>query len=123
MALNTIKPVSRVYVWAHLADSSAPSSAFTVAPCKGVIKRAGSTIYNAITAADTNITTKINATLITGLVWIIPTSGSAAGSQAVATPTSRALSTVQENDTIAFISDGGASTTCPTMFWAEIEMD
>lgn len=123
MALPVLKPVTRKYVYAYLADSSADTSAFTVSPVRGRITKAWSIIYNAITSADTNIAVNVNTVAVTGLAWVIATASSAAGDVDSAVPTSLALSRVVEGDTIEFDSDGGGSTTCPTMFVAEIEMD
>lgn len=123
MALPINRPISETIAPAYMADSSAASSAFTVAPCRGRIVRAYSTIYNAITGTNSVWTMKINGTAITGVSVTITQSGSAAGDVDSGEPTSLATSTVNEGDTIEFVSDGAASTTCPTMFVAVIERD
>lgn len=120
MALPKNRPLNVIRVSAYMADSSAASSAFAVAPCRGKIIKMGSVIYNAITSADSAITSKIAGTAITGGAWTITQSGSAAGDVDTATPTAANL--VNEDDNIEFISDGGASTTCPTMFFADIQV-
>lgn len=105
-------------VSAYMADSSAASSAFGVSPWAGTIIEIWCVRYNAITSADSAITAKINATLITGATMTLANSGSAAGDVNSCEPT--AANTVKPGDNIEFISDGGASTTCPTMFYALI---
>jgi hypothetical protein len=104
-----------------MADLSTASSAFTVAPCRGRVVRAFSTIYNATTGADAVWTMKINGTAITGVSVTVTQSGSAAGDVDTGNPT--AANTVNEGDNIEFVSDGASSTTCPTMFVAVIERD
>jgi hypothetical protein len=121
MALPVPRPISETQVSAYLADISAASSAFTVAPCRGRIVRAYSTIYNAITGADAVWTMEINGTAITGVSVTVANSGSAGGDVDTGNPT--ALNVVNEGDTIEFVSDGASSTTCPAMFVAVIERD
>lgn len=118
MALPTPHPLNEKIVWAYAADISAASSAFAVAPVRGKIVKMGSVIYNAITGADSAVTSKIAGTLITGGSWTITQSGSAAGDVDTAVPT--AANFVNEDDNIEFISDGASSTTCPAMFFAVI---
>ena len=123
MALQVLKPVTRKYVWAYLADATGANSAFAAAPCKGQVVKVGTVIYNATTSADTNFTFEIN-NVASGFAWTVTQAGSAAGDVDFSTkPTSRALAYVKENDTIEWVSDGGGATTTPTMCWAEIEMD
>lgn len=120
MAYPTNRTFNTVRVYAYMADSSTAGSAFSVAPARGKIINMGSVIYNAITVADTAVTSKIAGTAITGGGWTITQSGSAAGDVDTAIPT--AANYVNEGDNIEFISDGGASTTCPTMFFADIRI-
>ena len=121
MALPVPRPISEAYVSAYMADLSTASSAFTVAPQKGRIVRAFSTIFNAITGADSVWTMKINGVAITGVSVTVANSGSAAGDVDTGNPT--ALNVVNEGDTIEFVSDGASSTTCPATFVAVIERD
>lgn len=118
MALPTPHPLNEKTVWAYSADISTASSAFAVAGVRGKIIKMGSVIYNAITGADSAMTSKISGTLITGGSWTITQSGSAAGDVDTANPT--AANFVNEDDNIEFISDGASSTTCPAMFYAVI---
>jgi hypothetical protein len=118
MALPEYHPLNEVVVWAHLADVSTPSSAFAVAPVRGKIIKLGSVIYNAITVADSAVTSKIAGTAITGGSWTISQSGAVAGDVDTALPT--AANTVVEDQVIEFISDGASSTVCPAMFFAVI---
>jgi hypothetical protein len=121
LALPVPRPISEMAVSAYLADLSTASSCFTVAPTRGRIVRAYSTILNAITGADAVWTLEINGTAVTGVSVTVTQSGSAAGDVDVGNPT--ALNYVNEGDTIEFISGGESSTTCPTMFYAVIERD
>lgn len=118
MALPKIRPLNERIVWAYMADVSTASSAFAVAPIRGTIVEMGSVIYNAITGADSAVTSKITGTAITGGAWTITQSGSAAGDVDSAVPT--AANKVVAGDNIEFISDGASSTTCPAMFYAVI---
>jgi hypothetical protein len=121
MALPEPHPLHERVVWAYAADISSASSAFAVAPCRGRIVSMGSVIYNAITGADSAVTSKIAGTAITGGSWTITQSGSAAGDVDTAVPT--ALHRVTEGQNIEFISDGASSTTCPAMFYAVIRVE
>lgn len=118
MALPTNHPLNEHVVWAYMADASAASSAFAVAPVAGKIVKMGSVHYVAITGADNAFTSKIAGTLITGGAWTQVQSGSAAGDAYSAVPT--AANVVTEGQNIEFISDGAGSTTCPTMCYAII---
>jgi hypothetical protein len=118
MALPKNRPLNVIRVHAYAADISAASSAFVVSPARGKIIKMGSVIYNAITGADSAVTSKIAGTSITGGAWTITQSGSAAGDVDSAIPT--AANYVNEDDNIEFISDGASSTTCPAMYFADI---
>lgn len=120
MAYPSNRPFNVIRVTAYAADISAASSAFAVAPCNGKIIKMGSVIYNAITGADSAVTSKIAGTAITGGSWTITQSGSAAGDVDTAVPT--AAFRVTEDQNIEFISDGASSTTCPAMFFADIRV-
>jgi hypothetical protein len=123
MALPENRPLSEAAVSCYMADLSTPGSAFVVAPFRGTIKRAHSVIYNAITVANSVWTMEINNVAVTGVSVTVTQSGSAAGDVDSGTPTSLATSRVNEGDRIEFVSDGGSTTTCPTMFTAVIERD
>lgn len=118
MALPVNYPNNELVVQAYHADISTAGSAFTVAPCRGKIVRAYSVIGAAITGADSVWTMEINNTAVTGVSVTVANSGSAAGDMDSATPTG--ANTVNEGDTIEFISDGASSTTSPVMYVAVI---
>jgi hypothetical protein len=122
MALPEIKPVTRKWAWAYMADVSADSSAYTVSPCRGRIVSARSVMYGATTAAPAAIAISINGTAVTGLSLTLAEDG-AAGDVDVAYPTALSTTYVNEGDTILFDSDGGSSTTAPAMLMVEIEQD
>jgi hypothetical protein len=121
MALPENRPLSEAVVSAYLADVSAASSTFVASPFRGTIKRAYSSIANAITGADCTWSMKINGTAVTGSSVTITQSGSAAGDVDSCVPTG--ANYVNEGDTIEFVSAGESSTTTPTMFTAIIERD
>lgn len=121
MALPNNRSLTEQSVSAYLADVSAASSTFVVAPFRGTIKRAYSVIANAITGADCTWTMTINGTAVTGSSTTITQSGSAAGDMDSCVPT--AANYVNEGDVIAFVSAGESSTTTPTMFTAVIDRD
>src|SRR5919108_6138007 len=108
MALPKNRPLDVIRVHAYMADVSTAGSAFAVAPTRGRIIKMGSVIYNAITGADSAITSKIAGTAITGGSWTITQSGSAAGDVDTAEPT--AARDVTEDQNIEFITDGASST-------------
>lgn len=123
MALPVPRPISEIAVSANLVDISTASSCFTVAPCRGRIVRAYSTIYGAITGADAVWTMEINGTAITGVSVTVANSGSAAGDVDIGLPTAESTARVNEGDTIEFISDGASSTAIAATFVAVIERD
>lgn len=118
MALPVHRPLNVVRVYAYMADISTAGSAFTVSPTRGKIVKMGSIIGVAITVADAAVTSKINGTAITGGSWTVAFTSAAAGDVDTAVPTAANL--VNEDDKIEFISDGGSTTTSPTMFFADI---
>ena len=123
MTLASIKPVTRKYVTCHMLDISNPSSSFVAAPCKGQIMKVSTTIFNAITGSNANMTLKVNGVL-TGHAWIVTVAASAAGQTFSATSaTTRALARVNEGDVVEFVTDGASSTTTPTTCMLEVEMD
>jgi hypothetical protein len=121
MALPNNRPLTEAAVSAYLADLSTASSTFVVAPWRGKIVRAYSTIHAAITTTNATWTMEINGTAVTGVSVTVTQSGSAAGDVDIGTPT--AANYVNEGDVIEFISGGESDTTCPTTFTAVIERD
>lgn len=114
----THRPVSDKYLNAYMADVSTASSAFVPVPGQGMLVGIMSTIYVAITGADSAITVKINGTAVTGATLTIAQSGAAAGD--VDSNFDFKPVAVKQGDQIEFISDGASSTTSPTMFTAVI---
>ena len=120
MALANPHPLNIIRVFAHMADCSTAGSAFTAAPCRGRVVKVGSVVHAAVTTADNAITTRINGVAITGGGWTIAFTGAAAGDVDTVIPASG--NTVNENDSIEFISDGAGSGTVPTTFFADIRI-
>lgn len=123
MALPVPRSISETAVSAHLADISAASSTFVVAPFRGRIVRCYSVIHGAISGADAVWTVKINGVAVTGISVTVANSGSAAGDVDVGLPTVVSTSYVNEGDVIEFVSDGASSTTAMATFTAVIERD
>ena len=121
MALPVNRPLSEASVSAYMVDISTASSAFVVSPWRGKITRVYSVISGAITGADAVWTLEINGTAVTGVSVTVANSGSAAGDVDSGIPT--ALNTVNEGDTIEFVSDGASSTAIIANFTAVIERD
>lgn len=93
----------------RMTDVSAASTVYSVAPVAGTISKIYSSLGGAITVADSALTSQINGVGITNGDWTVAYTGSAAGDVDSATPT--AANTVAAGDKVAFISDGGSSTT------------
>jgi hypothetical protein len=124
MALQVNKPISEIVVSAYMADISAASSAYAVAPMRGRVVRAYSVLQGSISAADAVWTMEINGTAISGVSVTVANSGSAAGDVDTSgdIPNS-STNAVNEGDTVEFVSDGASSTTAAAMFYAVIERD
>ncbi|WP_424630728.1 hypothetical protein [Bradyrhizobium sp. SYSU BS000235] len=120
MALANPRPLDIIRVFAHMADCSTPGSTFTAAPCRGRVMKMGSVTHAAVTTADNAITTRINGAAVTGGGWTIAFTGAAAGDVDTVVPAGG--NTVNENDSIEFVSDGAGSGTVPTTFFADIRI-
>lgn len=95
----------------RIVDVSTADSEYIASPVKGRVIKIFSILKNAITGADSLLTTKINGTLITGGGWTVPFSGSAAGDVAQASPS--AANDVAIGDKLQVLTDGASSTTAP----------
>lgn len=100
--------IDTIAVTTRLTDVSTASSAFVAAPCAGKVIAIYSVLTNAITGANSALTTEINGVAITGGSWTVAYSGSAAGDRDSATPT--AANTVAAGDALEAITDGASST-------------
>ncbi len=118
MSLPNPRPLNIIRVSTYMADSSTAGSSFIAAPTRGKVIKVGSIIHAAVTTADTNVTTKINGTSITGGAFVIAFTSAAAGDVDTATPSAANL--VNEDDKIEFASGGEGSGTVPTTFFADI---
>lgn len=90
-----------------IADGSADTAYYVVAPFAGTVTKIWSVIDGAVGTADITITPSIGGTGITNGVVTITQSGSAAGDVDVATPT--AANTVTAGQAIALTVAGGGS--------------
>ena len=120
MTLANPRPLNIIRVFAHMADCSAPGSAFTTAPCRGRVVKMGSVIHAAVTTADNTVITKIEGALVTGGGWTIGFTGSTAGDVDTVVPASG--NTVDEDDAIEFVTDGAGNGPVPTTFFADIQI-
>ncbi len=119
MALPVNRPLNIERVYAHLADSSTASSAWSVFPVRGKIVRLGCIIGGVVATANNVLTSKIAGTAITHPTWVQAFASSAVGdvSEVVPTAANRGVA----GDKIEFISSGAGDTnTVPTMFYADI---
>jgi hypothetical protein len=121
MALPNNRPLTEASVSTQLADLSTASSTFVASPWRGKIIRVYSVIHAAITTTNATWTVEINGTAVSGGATTVTQSGSAAGDVDTFIPTG--ANTVNEGDTIEFISGGESDTTCITTFTAVIERD
>lgn len=119
MALPTNRSSAEIAVGAQLADISAASSAWTVAPAKGRLMRAYSVLRGAITGADCTWSVFVAGTAVTGTVTVA-NSGSAAGD--VDSVEYSGDVRVNEGDSIEFRSAGESSTTAIADFVAVIKV-
>lgn len=98
----------------QLADISAASSCYVVAPNAGYVRKIYSTISGAITVADAAITASIGGTNMTGGSITIAYSGSAAGDVDSCSPT--ANNKVNAGQAIKLTTDGGSTDTSIAVF-------
>lgn len=110
--------LKKVYLSVDMTDVSAAGTVYLPSPVAGVISKVYVIIANAITGADSVITTKIGSTAVTGGAVTLTQSGSASGSVFSATPT--ANNAVVAGDNINFTSDGASSTTSRGTILVEI---
>ncbi len=118
MALPTIVPLNETIIWGYMADVSTASSAVAYVPVRGKVIKVGSVLGNAITGADSALTTEINNTAVTGGSFTVANSGSAAGDVDTAEPT--AANNVVVGDAFEWVSDGASSTASPLYCFAII---
>jgi len=103
-----MRTLNDYFLTVKLANVSAASSAYIVAPDGGKIIKIYSVLGGAISSADAAITCEINGVAVTGAGITIAHSGSAAGTVDSSEPT--AANDVNEGDVIEFITDGSSST-------------
>jgi hypothetical protein len=105
-----MRTLNDYFLTAKVTDISTAGSSFVAVPDGGKIIKILTSIKNAITTADADITFEIGGTAVTGGDITITQSGSAAGDVDSSEPT--AANSVEEGDAIEIISDGGSSTAC-----------
>ena len=103
------KATDKIYVTVTMADISAPSSVWVVAPAACTFTKAYVTLNGAITAADSLLTSKIATVAVTGGTATAANAGSAAGTVFTLSPT--AANTLTAGQALELITDGASSTT------------
>lgn len=112
--------LKKIYLSVDMTDVSAPSSSYLPSPVAGTITKVSLILANAITGANSTVTTKIGSTAVTGGALTVAYSGSASGSVFTASPT--ALNTVAVGSNINFATDGASSTTSRATIVVEITL-
>lgn len=107
--ISPLKAANRIAVSIRITDISAPDTDWIPAPMAGTIVGIAVTLHNAITAADTTLTFRINGVAITGSTIVCAFTGSAPGSTFTSTPS--ANNTVAQWQPIEIITDGASGTT------------
>jgi hypothetical protein len=107
----------KIYLTVTMADISAASSVWVVAPVACTFTKAWGVLNAAITGADAVLTSEIGGTLVTSGGVTVANSGSAAGTVFTITPT--AANTLTAGQALEIITDGASSTTSIVTFTVE----
>jgi hypothetical protein len=120
MALPVNRPMDEIVVQARMADVAATTSCWTLAPCKGRVKRMYSVIEGTVNGTATISLAIDGATALTDTLVIADTS--TAGTVDSATfGQGDSYTTVTEGSKLDVDSDGGGSTTVVGNFFIVIE--
>lgn len=112
MAIEERLPFAYRTYTATLADISTAGSAYCAAAGRGKLVAIIVTIANAITVANSALSTEINGVAVTGGTGTMAFTGSGIGTSVTIRPT--ALNDVNEGDLLELITDGGSTTTAVT---------
>ena len=105
-----MRTLNDYFLTSKITDISTAGSTFVPVPDDGRIIKIFTSIKNAITTADAELSFEIGGTAVTGGGITVTQSGSAAGDVDTAEPT--AENSVNEGQAIEMITDGGSSTAC-----------
>jgi hypothetical protein len=111
-------PQDKIYLTVTMADISAASSVWVVAPVACTFTKAWITIANAITGSDSALTAKIATVAVTNGTATAAVSGSAAGTVFTMSPT--AANTLTAGQSLELITDGASSTTAIATWTVEL---
>jgi hypothetical protein len=107
MALPNNRTIGELTVCGHLADISASSNTYLVAPVRGQLVAIQSILEGAISGSDATLSASINGTAVSDLTWTH--SSAAAGTvSSVRVPAIGTTRHVNEGDLITVHSDGGS---------------
>jgi hypothetical protein len=105
-----MRTLNDYFLTAKVTDISTAGSTFVAVPDVGNIVKIYTSIKNAITTADAEITFEIGGTAVTNGAITVTQAGSAAGDVDSSTPS--AANRVEEGGSIEIISDGASATAC-----------
>jgi hypothetical protein len=105
-----MRTLNDYFLTAKVTDISTAGSTFVAVPDVGNIVKIYTSIKNAITSADAEITFEIGGTAVTNGAITVTQAGSAAGDVDSSTPS--AANRVEEGGSIEIISDGASATAC-----------
>lgn len=103
----TAAELNNKLLFLDVADASADATYYLYAPFGGVISKIAVIVDGAVGTADLTVTASINGGAVTNGVVTVASSGSGAGSKAVATPS--AANTVVAGDAISLAFAGAGS--------------
>jgi hypothetical protein len=105
-----MRTLNDYFLTAKVTDISTAGSTFVAVPDVGNIVKIYTSIKNAITTADAEITFEIGGTAVTNGAITVTQASSAAGDVDSSTPS--AANRVEEGGSIEIISDGASATAC-----------
>lgn len=112
-------PLQRRFLTIEIPDISTADQRFVNPGFRGKIVRMTSTLNDAISGADADLTAKIGGTAVTGGLITVAQSGSASGDVDTATPT--ALNTFAKDQPIEVETDGASTDTAAVVITLEVE--
>lgn len=115
MPLPTHHTLNTIELTAYSPSCGASAvAAYLRAPFRSTVKKFTGILGGAIAMADCIVTVAVNGTTIG--TFTVPQSGSAAGQLFAGSPTTLALSQVNEDDVISFTPSGASGAAVPMQF-------
>ncbi len=115
----TTPPLQKRFLTIEIPDISTADQRYVNPGFRGKIVRMTSTLNDAISGADADLTAKIGGTAVTGGLITVAQSGSASGDVDTATPT--ALNTFSKDQPIEVETDGASTDTAAVVVTLEVE--